>query len=66
MRRKFLWVGVILLVLFSSCNPNVSVNVSISFISPKGEGYISPDQPIIIEYIEDHNIDPRVPGLKKR
>jgi len=49
MRRKFLWVGVILLVLFSSCNPNVSVNVSISFISPKGEGYISPNQPIIIE-----------------
>ncbi len=49
MRRNLLWVGAIFLILFSSCNPNVDVNVSISFISPKGEGYVSPNQPIIVE-----------------
>ncbi|RLD14668.1 MAG: hypothetical protein DRI28_02980 [Caldiserica bacterium] len=57
MKKSFLWVGIILLVLFSSCNPNVNPNISISFISPKGEGYVSPNQPIIIEIEPIKNVE---------
>lgn len=53
MRKFFLWAGMIILMFSFSCNPVDIKDINISFISPKGEGYVSPNQPVIVE-IEPH------------